>query len=101
MKKILLFSLIFSFTTAQTLANDFEELCKQGYAVVARTKFDNSDFNGCEFGQRIKLSNGLTFECKEYKYNYSYNPDVYILENRYGDIKVIINDDEFNGVLYR
>ena len=79
----------------------FEELCKDGYAVVAKTSV-NGDFNGCEYSKRYKLSNGLVFECSEYSYSYGYSPTVYILQNiNHGDLKVIIDNREYRGTLYK
>jgi len=82
-------------------ASDLEDLAKEGYAVIEETQVDG-DFEGCDFDKRIPLTNGLIFVCSTYSYSYAYMPDVYILKHvRSGDIKVIIDDDEYDGQLYR
>lgn len=79
----------------------WEELCKAGYAVITETSVDG-EFTGCEYDKKVPLQNGLVFVCSEYNYTYSYNPDVYILKNiKTGDIKVVIDDESFEGTLYR
>lgn len=81
--------------------SDLEDLARNGYAVVDETSVDG-EFEGCEYDQGIPLNNGLIFVCSEYSYSYSYMPDVLILEHvRSGDIKVLIDDDEYDGTLYR
>lgn len=82
------------------LASDWEELAKEGYAVFEETKIEG-EFNGCEYGKRYELDNGLVFVCREYNYSYDYYPDVYILKNvRSGALKVVVEDEEFDGDLY-
>lgn len=88
-------------TAHPALADDWEELCKDGYGVVAQTSIDD-EFEGCEHGKAIPLRNGMTFVCSEYSYSYEYNPDVYILQHvTRGDLKVVIEDEEYEGRLYR
>lgn len=80
---------------------DLEELARDGYAVVEETNVDG-EFEGCDYDKRIPLTNGLIFVCSEYSYSYSYRPEVLILEHvRSGDIKVLIDDEEYDGTLYR
>lgn len=82
-------------------ASDLEDLAKDGYAVIEETQVDG-EFEGCDFDRRIKLINGLIFVCQTYSYSYAYMPDVLILKHiRTGDIKVLIDDDEYDGLLYR
>ena len=86
---------------SMTSATDLEDLCKQGYAVIEETQVDG-DFEGCDFDKRIPLMNGLVFVCSTYNYSYAYMPDVLILKHvRNGDMKVIIDDEEYDGTLYR
>ncbi len=81
--------------------SDLEDLAREGYAVVEETQVDG-EFEGCDFDKRIPLLNSLIFVCSEYRYSYSYMPDVLILKNiRSGDLKVLIDDDEYDGTLYR
>jgi hypothetical protein len=85
----------------QAFASDLEDLEKEGYAVVEETQVDG-EFEGCDFDKRIQLMNGLVFVCSSYNYSYSYMPDVLILQNiRTKDLKVIIDDEEYDAILYR
>jgi hypothetical protein len=96
--KVLLIALLVSSTVH---ASDLEDLARDGYGVVEETSVDG-EFEGCEHDKRIPLTNGLVFVCSEYSYSYSYSPDVLILEHvRSGDTKVLIDDDEYDGTLYR
>jgi hypothetical protein len=62
----------------------------------------SGEFKGCEFGKRIAFYDGLIFACETYSYHYAYGPDVMILKNvRTGSLKVIIDDDEYDGQLYQ
>ncbi|MBX5226894.1 hypothetical protein HJC06_10710 [Rhizobium sp. NLR9b] len=82
-------------------ASDLEDLAMEGYAVALKTQVDG-DYEGCDYGKQIALMNGLTFVCSTYHYHYSYMPRVLILQQlRTGSIKVIIDDDETSGNLYR
>jgi hypothetical protein len=84
-----------------TYASDLEDLAEDGYAVIEKTQVDG-EFEGCDFEKRVPLTNGLIFVCSEYSYSYAFMPDVLILKNvRGGDIKVIIDDEEYDGTLYR
>lgn len=101
MRRVLLLFVIFVFANVEVcIANDFEELCKDGYGVIVKT-YISGTFEGCDYNKSYKLANGLIFQCNEYNYSYNYNPDVYILQNRYGNLKVIIDDEEFYGTLYK
>lgn len=81
-------------------ASDLEDLARDGYAVVEETQVDG-DFEGCEFDKPIPLVNGLVFVCAEYSYSYGFMPEVLILKHiRSGDIKVLIDDQEYDGALY-
>ena len=87
--------------TPAAYAQNLEDLARDGYGVVDET-YVNGEFEGCDHDKRIPLSNGLIFVCSEYSYSYSYNPDVLILEHvRSGDVKVLIDDEEYDGALYR
>jgi hypothetical protein len=85
----------------KVFAIDWEDLCKEGYAVITKTSI-SGEFNGCDYDKHYKLSNGMTFKCDSYDYSYSYSPDFYVLKNiKYGNIKYIINGDEYSGTLYK
>ena len=82
-------------------AANLEDLAREGYAVVEKTRVEGS-FEGCDFDKPIPLTNGLIFVCATYSYSYSYRPEVLILKHvRNGDIKVLINNREYRGKLYR
>ncbi|MFX0201258.1 MAG: hypothetical protein ACFFCW_34505, partial [Candidatus Hodarchaeota archaeon] len=86
---------------APAFADDLGDLARQGYAVIIETQVDG-EFEGCEFDKRIPLMNGLIFVCSTYSYSYSYMPEVLILQHiRTGDVKVLIDGEEYNGQLYR
>jgi hypothetical protein len=92
---------IFFLTATVVAAADLEDLARQGYAVVEETRVDG-EFEGCDFDKPIPLTNGLVFICSTYSYSYSYRPEVLILQHvRDSDIKVLINDREYRGKLYR
>jgi len=81
-------------------ASDLEDLARDGYAVVEETQVDG-DFEGCEFDKQIQLVNGLVFVCAEYSYSYGFMSEVLILKHiRSGEIKVLIDDQAYNGALY-
>lgn len=90
------------FVSFSALASDLEDLAKDGYAVIDETTVKGYDFEGCEYDRVIAFNNGLKFQCSEYSYHYSYNPEVYILKHaQYDSYKVIIDDEEFEGRLGR
>ncbi len=97
----LIFPLSLVCAASPAFAVDWEDLAKDGFGVLEMTSVQG-EFNGCDFGRRIPLDNGLIFVCSEYNYNYSYAPDVFILKNvRDGRLKVVIDDDEYDGTVYR
>ncbi len=60
------------------------------------------EFNGCDFNRRVPLTNGLILVCSGYAYHYAYSPKVLILKNvRSGELKILIDGEEFDGTLYR
>ena len=90
------------FVSFSALASDLEDLAKDGYAVIDETTVKGYDFEGCDYDRVIAFNNGLKFQCSEYSYHYSYNPEVYILKHaQYDSYKVIIDDEEFEGRLGR
>ena len=98
---VILVIIICSIPCSMASRADWEDLIKDGYAVVYTTYIDGYDFDGCDWDKWYKFQNGLKFQCQEYNYHYSYNPKVYILMNRYGRCKVVIDNEEFRGQLYR
>ncbi|MEJ2060476.1 MAG: hypothetical protein P8Y64_08315 [Gammaproteobacteria bacterium] len=97
------FSLAFILLAVSSVAigSDLEDLARDGYAVIEKTQVDG-DFDGCDFGRRIPLMDGLIFVCSGYGYSYAFMPEVLILKNiNSSDIKILINGDEYDGYLYR
>jgi hypothetical protein len=82
-------------------SQDLEDLARDGYGVLMTTEVQG-EFEGCEYGRRIPLDNGLVFVCSSYSYHYAYQPEVLILKSvQSGDVKVMIDGEEFDGTLYR
>lgn len=87
--------------SAIAFAGNLEDLAREGYGVVDETRVDG-EFEGCEYDRRIPLANGLVFVCSEYNYSYSYSPEVLILRHvQSGAIKVLIDEEEYDGTIYR
>jgi hypothetical protein len=99
-RKIFLLSVLVLWSS-NAFSSELEDLARDGYAVVETTQVDG-DFEGCDFNKRIPLTNGLIFVCSEYNYSYAYMPEVLILKQvKSGDIKVLIDDEEYEGALYQ
>ena len=82
-------------------ASELEQLAKRGYGVLERTNV-LGEFTGCDFGRHIPLTDGLQFVCSSYSYHYAYGPEVLVLKSvESGDLKVLIDGEEFEGALYR
>jgi hypothetical protein len=95
--RFVVLSVLLMLTPAAARGDDLEDLARD----VEETNVDG-EFEGCEYDKRIPLSNGLIFVCSEYSYSYSFRPEVLILEHvRTGDIKVLIDDEDYDGTLYR
>lgn len=58
------------------------------------------DFDGCEFGKVYRLLGGLLFECNEYRYSYSYAPEVKLFAISGRPVKVMIDGEEYSGRLF-
>lgn len=96
-----LISIFLLAVSAIAFAGDLEDLAREGYGVVDETRVDG-EFEGCEYDRRIPLANGLVFVCSEYNYSYSYSPEVLILRHvQSGAIKVLIDEEEYDGTIYR
>jgi hypothetical protein len=61
----------------------------------------SGEFNGCDFGKTYKLDNALIFQCNTYSYSYAYHPEVriFVIEGR--TPTVTINDEPYDGTLFR
>jgi hypothetical protein len=75
-----------------TLEND-------GWTAVAKTTVSGT-FNGCDYDLPVPLDAGYTFLCQEYNYHYAYRPDFIVME-RQGARKYLIDNEEFRGALYQ
>ena len=67
---------------------------------ITSTRVDG-EFEGCDFDTLIPFTNGLIFECSTYSYSYSYMPEVKIFNFGGGQHKVMINNQMYDGRLYR
>ena len=63
-------------------ASDLSEYV--GYFILENTRVDGS-FEGAEYGDPVKLENGMIFEFQEYNYSYSYYPETIILISPWPD----------------
>lgn len=79
-------------------ASDFSGL--EGWTVATVTQVED-EFEGCDFGRKIRFDNGWTLTCNTYSYTYSFRPDAAIFfksmqyrGRSYRLIKALI-DDEF------
>ena len=76
---------------------DLESLAKEGYEVVEETRVVG-EFKGCDAKTALALTNGSVFICSTYSYSFaSYMPAAYILKNKVGDIKVLIQSNAYSG----
>ncbi|MCW0234736.1 MAG: hypothetical protein OJJ21_14145 [Ferrovibrio sp.] len=67
---------------------------------VIKTKVSDS-FEGCEFDKTYRFDNGLIFKCMTYSYSYSYRPDVKIIVVEGTKPTVYINNQKYDGMLFR
>ena len=49
----------------------------EGWTVIKVTSV-RGEFEGCDFGKLIELSDGALLRCNSYGYQYAYNPEVVI-----------------------
>lgn len=73
-------------------ADDFRELI--GYMVLDVTKV-SGEFNGADYGKRIKLDNGQVYEFRTYSYSYAYRPTAVVFVTIYNGVylyKLLIED---------
>ena len=85
---------------AETRADALDALQNQGYQVVAKT-MTKGEFVGCEFNLPVQLDNGMVFVCLSDQRGRAYQPDVFILRDDNGDVKVLIDGAEYRGTLHR
>lgn len=92
---------MFMIAVAPALSSELEHAAKAGYGVLYETTVPGA-FEGCDFNRRVVFDNGLFLVCSSYSYHYAYRPDVLILKSvRTGAIKILIDDEEFEGTVYK
>jgi hypothetical protein len=83
---------------AEAGADNLKALESQGYKVVAQT-VAKGEFVGCEFNMPIQFRNGMVFVCLGDQRGRAYEPDVTILRDDNGDVRVLIDGEEYRGTL--
>ena len=61
----------------------------------------SDEFEGCDFDKTYRLDNGLIFECRTYSFSYSDRPEVTIFVIKGRSPVVFIEDEEYDGTLYK
>jgi hypothetical protein len=80
-----------------SLSSDSASLVKEGYTLVEETRVVG-DYQGCTASSSLRFTNGKVFVCSTFGFdNSQFMPAVYIMKNRDGAIKVLINGKEFSG----
>jgi hypothetical protein len=80
-----------------SLSSDLESLAKEGYSLVEEARVVG-DYQGCIASTSLRFTNGKVFLCSTFGYdNSQYMPAVYILKNKDGAIKILINGKEYSG----
>ena len=80
-----------------SLSSDLASLAKEGYALVEETRVVG-DYQGCIASKSLRFTNGKVFLCSTFGYdNSQYMPAVFILKNKDGAIKILINGKEYSG----
>lgn len=100
--RMLAAALTLSMTSTIACGSDLENLAREGWG-AAEVTYAQGEFEGCDFNKRIALDDGLIFVCQTYHYHYAYHPEVLILKNVRGNsgFKIVIDDDEYDGTLFR
>jgi hypothetical protein len=83
-----------------SFSSDLASLAKEGYSLVEETRVagDYGDYQGCIASKALRFINGKVFVCSTFGYdNSQYMPVVYILKNKDGAIKILINGKEYSG----
>jgi hypothetical protein len=83
-----------------SFSSDLASLAKEGYSLVEETRVagDYGDYQGCVASKSLRFTNGKVFVCSTFGYdNAQYMPVVYILKNKDGAIKILINGKEYSG----
>ncbi|HKJ75377.1 MAG TPA: hypothetical protein VKA19_14785 [Alphaproteobacteria bacterium] len=85
---------------AETKPDSLTALQEKGYQVIAKTTA-TGEFVGCEFNQPVPLKNGMVFVCLSDQRGRAYQPDVIVLRDDNGDVRVLIDGEEYRGTLER
>jgi hypothetical protein len=85
---------------ADTGSDALTALESQGYKVVTKT-IAKGEFTGCEFNRQVPFRNGMVFVCLGDSRGRAYEPDVTILRDDNGDVRVLIDGEEYRGTLIR
>jgi hypothetical protein len=83
-----------------------------GYTIVASKTIDgfhdkngktSADFEGCDFGRKIKFDDNTTLTCSTFSYTYSYRPTAVILMKssesqgrKFAAIVMIVGDEAYD-----
>lgn len=81
-------------------ASDLHELFYEGYSIIEETRVVG-EFPGCVTDRRIPLRNGMVFVCAELHVAHGGPSEVAIVKHDDGDIRVVIDEAEYRGTLYR
>ena len=80
-----------------SLSADLASLAKEGYSVVEETRVVG-EYKGCLASSYLRFTNGNVFLCSTFGYdNSQYMPVVYVLKNKDGAIKILINGKDYSG----
>ncbi len=88
--------------SVQCSASDLEEIV--GYTALVSSNV-TADFEGADFAKLVELDNGMIFRFREYKYTYSYRPDVIVFtristyQGRSITVYKLLIDDELYEVV--
>jgi hypothetical protein len=73
----------------------------KGWTVVDVTAVDG-EFEGCDFGRKIKLDGGTVLTCAGYGYLYAYHPDAVVFGKRssfnghnFISLRLLVEDEVF------
>jgi hypothetical protein len=99
MKKLFAYFLLFCIVTVagKSYAADLASLSNEGYYLVTETRVIG-EYKGCTASEALRFVNGTVFVCSTFGYdNAQYMPVVYILKNKDGAVKVLINGKDYSG----
>ena len=94
--------LVYLFNGAARAECELSELI--GYTMIAEKTVagfvengkKSDEFEGCDFDRIIIFDDNTGVRCDTYNYSYSYRPSAYIFANRFGAIKMCVEDELFD-----